>query len=176
MKSVSILLLATVLAAFAQTNAVSAKAGESTTNSVTTNQIAWAERTEQVRSACVQGRRAICGKVVRILPEGLLVESGYTALLKAPFTQSWVTSGGASVTRDAKSLELNEPGAACVGLVVLANFPKRPSVKLYDYVAIQAYPMGQQTYTSVPGVQKTVRKFSAGLDTAIKVNLEMSQK
>ena len=142
----------------------------------TNRSIASAERTDQVRNDCIKGRRVICGKVIKVLPEGLVVDSGYTALTKSPFNQSWVVDSGASVKRDSNAFEVNEPGAACVGIVFLTHFPKRPSVKLYDYVVIQGYPVGQHTYTSVPGVQKTVRKFSAGLDTAIKMNLAAEQK
>lgn len=134
------------------------------------------ERREEVRAACINGRRAICGRVLRVLPDGLVVDSGYTELLKFPFNQSWLTSGGASVTRDPKALELNEPGSACLGLVFLTDIPKRPTVKEYDYVAMQGYPVGQYLYTSVPGVTKSIRKFSAGLDTAIRLKLEAGEK
>jgi hypothetical protein len=134
------------------------------------------ERTAEVRNACIQGRRVICGRVLKVLPDGLVVESGYTALLKFPFSQSWLTSGGASVSRDPNTMELNEPGSPCIGLVFLVDIPKRPPVKQYDYVAIQGYPVGPYLYTSVPGVQKTIRKFSAGLDTAVRMNLEAGEK
>jgi len=135
-----------------------------------------AERSDQIRNACIKGRRVICGKVIKILHDGLVVDSGYTELTKSPFNKSWVVDSGASVSRDAKTLEVNEPGAACIGIVFLTDIPKRPAAKLYDYVVIQGYPVGSHTYTSVPGVQKTVRSFSAGLDTAIRMNLEAEQK
>jgi hypothetical protein len=135
-----------------------------------------AELTDQVRNACIKGRRVICGKVIKVFPDGLVVDSGYTALMKSPFNKSWVVDSGASVSRAPKTLEVNEPGAACIGIVFLTDIPKRPTAKLYDYVVIQGYPVGQHTYTSVPGVQKTVRGFSAGLDTAIRMNLEAEQK
>jgi len=32
--------------------------------------------------ACIEGRRRICGKVLQIVPEGLVVESGYVGLLR----------------------------------------------------------------------------------------------
>lgn len=134
------------------------------------------ERAEKIRTSCVNGRRVICGRVIKVLPEGLVVDSGYTSLLQSPYNQSWLVSGGALVTRDAKALELNEPGAACIGPVFLTDYPKRPPVKLYDYVVIQGYPVGKHTYTSVPGVPKTIRGFSAGLDTAIRLNLEAGEK
>jgi hypothetical protein len=133
-------------------------------------------RAADIRNACINGRRAVCGKVIKILPDGLVVDSGYTGLLEPPFNQSWVVTGGASLTRDSKAIELNKPASACIGLVFLTDIPKRPAVKPYDYVVIQAYPAGQYTYTPVADVRKTLRKFSAGLDTAIKLNLEAGEK
>src|ERR1039457_4773239 len=43
---------------------------------------------EQVRAACLQGRRSICGRILRVLPDGLIVESGYTNLLREPLSKS----------------------------------------------------------------------------------------
>ena len=76
------------------------------------------------------------------------------------------------MSRDPKALEVNKPASACIGLVFLTDIPKRPAVKLYDYVVIQTYPAGQYTYMPVSDVRKTIRQFSAGLDTAIKPNLD----
>jgi hypothetical protein len=63
-------------------------------------------------------------------------------------------------------------------LVFLTDIPKsrRLKPKIYDYVIIEAYPTGQYTYTSVGSVQRTVRKFSANLEAAVRVNLENSEK
>jgi hypothetical protein len=148
------------------------------TNSVTrTNQPpSLDQRAAEIRNACINGRRAVCGKVIKILPDGLVVDSGYTGLLEPPFNQSWVVTGGASLSRDPKAMEVNKPASACIGLVFLTDIPKRPAVKLYDYVVIQAYPAGEYTYMPVADVRKTIRKFSAGLDTAIKLNLETGEK
>jgi hypothetical protein len=155
----------------AQTERVVVEVHEQTNHTTTV-----AERRDQIRNACIKGRRVICGKVIKIFPDGLVVDSGYTALMNSPFNKSWVVDSGAAVSRDSKTLEVNEPGAACIGIVFLTDIPKRPTPKLYDYVVIQGYPVGQHTYTSVPGVQKTVRGFSAGLETAIRMNLEAEQK
>jgi hypothetical protein len=142
-----------------------------------TNQTpARAQRAAEIRTACINGRRCVCGKVIKIVPEGLIVDSGYTALMAPPFNQSWVISGGALVNRDTKVLERNEPAGPCIGTVLLTDIPKRPAVKLYDYVLLQAYPAGEYLYTPVPGVQKPVRKFAAGLDTAVKIKLETGEK
>ena len=99
---------------------------------------------EQVRTACVQGRRHICGRVLQITSDGLVVESGYSHLLDPPFNQSWLVRGDAALTSDPSLVEAKEPDAIVVGLVFLTNVPKRPEVKLYDYVGIRGYPSGEQ--------------------------------
>jgi hypothetical protein len=142
--------------------------------SQTANQTTVRERdlhAAEIRASCVDGRRCICGKVIKLVPEGLVVASGYTALMFPPFTGNWVIAGGASVKRDTGLLERNEPASPCIGTILLTDFPKRPAVKLYDYVLLQAYPAGQYLYTPVPGVEKLLRKFSGGLDTAVKLRL-----
>jgi len=150
--------------AFAQTNVPA-----STTNH--TAAPARDQRATDIRSACISGRRCICGKVIKIVPEGLVVESGYTALMHPPFTGSWVIPAGALVNRDSKLLERDEPASPCIGTILLTDFPKRPTVKLYDYVLLQAYPAGEYLYTPVAGVEKQIRKFAGGLDTAVKLKL-----
>jgi hypothetical protein len=164
-----LLFFSVVLPAAAQTNFTSS------TNQ--TNQMsARDQRAAEIRAACINGRRCVCGKVVKIVPEGLVVDSGYTALMDPPFTQSWVISGGALVNRDAKLLERSEPASPCIGTVLLTDYPRRPAVKLYDYVLLQAYPAGEYLYTPVPGIQKPIRKFAGGLDTAVKLKLETVEK
>ena len=70
---------------------------------------------EQVRTECIEGRRLICGKVLKISPDGLVVDSGYTDLVRPPLTQSWVIPGTVSASRNPAVLELKEPGAPCIG-------------------------------------------------------------
>jgi hypothetical protein len=127
---------------------------------------------EQVRTGCIEGRRLICGKVLKIFPDGLVVDSGYTDLVRPPLTQSWVMPGTVSASRDSAVLELKAPGAPCIGLCFLTDIPKRPKVKVYDYVVIMGYPAGSFRYAAVPNVERTIRKFSAGLDTAVKLTLQ----
>ena len=126
-------------------------------------------RAEQIRTACVQGRRLICGRVLKVLPDGLVVESGYTDLLRPPLTQSWVVPSTAVASRDSAAVELNEPGTPCIGLVFLTDLPKRGKVNNYDYVVIMGYPAGKYSYTPAPGVEKMIRKFAAGLETAVRL-------
>ena len=128
-------------------------------------------RSEKARTACIEGRRYIAGRVMEITPEGLVVDSGYSVLLNPPFNQSWVVPGNASVTRDANPIEERSPGAVCIGLVNLVNLPRRPAVKVYDYVVIQAYPAGQMEYKPVPHVEKMLRRYSASLENAVKLAL-----
>src|SRR6266852_619936 len=129
-------------------------------------------RAEQIRTDCVKGRRLICGRVLKVSADGLVVDSGYTDLLRPPLTQSWVVPGTATASRDPAVLELNEPGTPCIGPVFLTDIPKRPKVNNYDYVIIMGYPAGQYAYSPAPGVEKTIRKFSAGLDTAVRLRLQ----
>ena len=60
-------------------------AANAITTQVETNLLAARrERAEAMRTVCIQGRRSICGKILQVLPEGLVVESGYTNLLREP--------------------------------------------------------------------------------------------
>ncbi|HEV2692537.1 MAG TPA: hypothetical protein VG347_06535 [Verrucomicrobiae bacterium] len=107
---------------------------------------------------------------MKVLPDGLVVESGYTNLFREPLTRDWLAPGTVSATRATNLVEGNEPDSICVGLVFLTNLPKArgPKPKLYDYVLIEGYPSGQYAYVSVGNVHRTVRKFSASLEAAIK--------
>jgi len=129
-------------------------------------------RSEQMRMACIEGRRYVCGRVLDVLPDGLVVDSGYSKLLSPPFNQSWVVRGNATVERDAAQVEEKKPDAVCVGQVFLINTPKKPAVKPFDYVVIHGYPAGERNYSPVPGVQKTLRTFSASLERAVAINIE----
>lgn len=165
MKSFLLIFFLALLSALAQTN-IPAPAVQTPSSN---------HRAADIRTACINGRRCVCGKVIKIVPHGLIVESGYTELLKPPFNQSWVISGGAALNRDPTLLERSEPASPCIGTVFLTDIPKRPTVKLYDYILLQAYPAGDYIYIPVPGVQKTIRQFSAGLDTAVKIRLEAGE-
>ncbi len=163
-----LMMISAWLPAVAQTNV------STSTSANQTNQTVGRERDQRaadIRAACINGRRCVCGKVIKIVPEGLIVESGYTALMQPPFTGSWAIPSGALVNRDSKLIERDEPASPCIGTVLLNDFPKRPAVKLYDYVLLQAYPAGEYLYTPVPGVEKQIRKFAGGLDTAVKIKL-----
>jgi hypothetical protein len=153
-------------------------AGAQTNNAtvVSTNITANLARAEQVRAACVEGRRYICGRVVQVTPQGLVVDSGFTSLLKPPLHTSWVVPPNVSATRDPNAVEGHAPDAPCIGLVFVTDIPKKPAVSLNDYVVLHAYPAGQYVYTPVAPVQKTIRRFSAGLDTAVKLSPEAAQK
>jgi hypothetical protein len=134
------------------------------------------ERSEKVRAACIDGRRYVAGRVLQVTQEGLVIDSGYSKLLEAPFNKSWVVSGTAVIERDAHAVEENKPDAVCVGLVFLANTPKRQPVKPYDYVVIHAYPSGKYIYKPVPGVAKPIRYFSASLERAVQKQVAEGQK
>lgn len=141
---------------------------------------ATALRAEQIRAACLAGRRIICGKILKVLPGGLVVESGYTDLLRPALNTSWLVPGNVTATRPKNMIETVRPDSPCVGVVFLADIPKphgaagRP--KPYDYVVLLGYPAGQYTYTSVGDMQKTVRRFSANLLKAVSLNYESAEK
>jgi hypothetical protein len=175
------------LSATAQTNLVNAtnEAGISSPPAMhifesPTNQTqAITESIQQVRAVCIQNRRFICGKILKILPEGMVVDSGYTNLLRTPINRSWLVPGTATASRAPHLIENNEPGAVCVGLVFLTDYPKShrsPKPKLYDYVIIEGYPAGKYIYTSVGTIQRTVRRFSASISEAAKLNLQADKK
>jgi hypothetical protein len=139
-----------------------------------------AQRTEQIRAECLQGRRIVCGKILKVLPAGLVVESGYPDLLRPPLNKSWLVPGSVSVARAANLVEGREPESVCVGVVFLTDVPKSRGTaakpKPYDYVILLGYPAGEYTYDSVGTVKKTVRRFSANLLKAVNVNLETAEK
>jgi len=140
-----------------------------------TNQVpSIAGRIQQIRAACIQNRRYICGKILQVLPAGLVVDSGYTNLLRTPITRSWLVPGTVTASRASILVEGKEPGSICVGLVFLTDIPKsrRLKPKAYDYVILEGYPTGQYTYTSVGNVQRTVRKFTAVLEKAVDLKLQ----
>ncbi len=114
-------------------------------------------------------------EILRIFPDGILVESGYTNLVRGTLTKSWLVPGSVVASRAENLVESREPGALCVGTVFLNDLP-RGKPHQYDYVIIAGYPTGEFTYTSVGTIQKTVRRFSANLDKAVKMNMEAAEK
>jgi uncharacterized repeat protein (TIGR03806 family) len=133
-------------------------------------------RAEQIRNACIQGRRKICGRVLEVSKAGLVVDSGYPTLLQPPLNHSWLTRGSAAPVRPPNLVEAAMPDTIAVGLVFLTDLPKRPAVHQYDYVALNGYPAGQYEYVPMAGVHKTLRKFSGGLETAVRLNLQAERQ
>ncbi|HEY3861252.1 MAG TPA: hypothetical protein VGO59_05125 [Verrucomicrobiae bacterium] len=133
----------------------------------------FARHVETVRTNCIQGRRIICGKILKVLPEGLVVDSGYTNLMRHPLDASWLLPGTVAAERAPNLVEKNEPDCVCVGLVYLTDLPKKPKTKPkpFDYVVLEGYPAGRFTYTSVGTIQRTVRRFSASLNEAVRTAL-----
>ena len=165
---IGLLSFAGTFSAKAQTNAPQASPA------LSTNIPSMQERSEQMRATCIAGRRSICGKILRIFPNGILVESGYTNLVREPLTRSWLVPGTVSAARAEHLVESREPGALCVGIIFLSDLP-RVNPKQYDYVIICGYPTGEFSYTSVGTVHKTVRRFSANIDKAVQANLAATQ-
>jgi hypothetical protein len=134
------------------------------------SEVAQAQHVQEIREACIRNRRRICGKIVKVLPEGLVIDSGYTNLARAQINRSWLLPGVVSAERTTNVVEENQPGCFCFGLVFLTDLPEargaRP--KPYDYVNIEAFPEGRFTYTSVGDIHRTVRKFSPKLAAAVQ--------
>lgn len=136
-----------------------------------------AVREEQLRAQCLQGRRCVCGRVLKVFPNGVLVESGYPSLLRGSLHGAWHLPGTVVTSRPANLIETQEPDSICVGTVFLTDLPKlrggkSEHIKPYDYVVLHSYPAGQYTYRSVGNIEHTVRRFSGGLETAVKLILE----
>jgi hypothetical protein len=133
------------------------------------------QQIERIRAACLQGRRRICGRILRVLPDGLVVDSGYADLLRPPLEHAWLIPGSVSASRTANLIERQEPDSLCVGVVFLQDLPKAhgpaPKPRQYDYVILLGYPAGYHTYASVGGMKKTVRRFSGSLLKAVNLNL-----
>jgi hypothetical protein len=134
-----------------------------------------ADQIQRVRAACIQGRRSVCGKILQVLPEGLVIDSGYTNLLREPIDKSWLVRGTVSARRTPGLIESQDPGSVCVGLVFLTDVPKSRRLKprLYDYVIIEGYPAGHYTYTSVGDIHRIVRRFSSSLKAAVDYHLQI---
>ena len=146
-----------------------------------TNQLDYPRRiqaAETVRTNCIQNRRIICGRIVKVLPGGLVVDSGYTSLMRQPLDRSWLIPSTVEARREPDLMEKNEPDCVCVGLVYLTDAPKsrRTKPKVFDYVVLDAFPAGQFTYNSVGTIQRTVRHFSASLPLAVRLNLDAPRK
>ncbi len=175
----ALLFVLAVLSASAQTNSVAPTNNPAISSSPTTNSLTLAQRYEKARMDCIEARRIICGKIVKILPDGLVVESGYTDLMRSPINQSWLIPGTVTTTRPANLVEANQPDAVCVGLVFLTDLPKgrgaQPKPKLYDYVNIEGFPVGQYTYDSIGGIRRTVREFTTKLQNAAQWRLDQDE-
>jgi hypothetical protein len=170
-----------ILTAWGQTNATLSNPRVEDSNQpgtnlqIETNQnLSATQLAEKVRMTCINGLRQICGKILEILPEGMVVESGYTDLLRPPLDKAWLVSGSVTASRTANLVESNEPGSVCLGTIFLTDYPKSKKFKpkQYDYVIIEGYPAGQFTYTSLEPIHKTVRRFSAQLSKAVESHFQ----
>lgn len=85
--------------------------------SSTNENLAVLQHVEILRARCINNRRIICGKILKILPEGIVVDSGYTNLMRAPLNQSWLIPGTASAERATNLVEMAAPDSVCVGQV-----------------------------------------------------------
>jgi hypothetical protein len=175
--SLAVLAFCWIYSASAQTNSPTTrnKDTRSSSNSQSAsnqNPIALSER---LRAECISGRRTICGRIIRLVPDGIIVECGYTNLVREPLSKSWLISSTVKTELASNLVESKEPGAICVGIIFLTDLP-RGKPHQYDYVVLAGYPEGQYTYASVRNIHKTVRRFSASLEKAVRFNFEAAVK
>lgn len=129
------------------------------------------QHVEQLRANCINNRRIICGKVLKILPEGIIVDSGYTNLMRAPLNRSWIIPGTVEANRATNFVEGSNPDSICLGQVFLTDLPKAPPntrLKVFDFVVLEGFPMGEYTYVSAANVPHTVRRFSTKVANAVR--------
>jgi hypothetical protein len=173
---IALLLMVVGWAALAQTNSP----GPEAVLSQNGPELSPAGRYENTRLSCIQFRRIICGRIMKVLPDGWVVESGYTNLMRSPLNKSWLIPGTVAATLPANLVEEKEPDAICVGLVFLADLPKghgKPKKpKLYDYVNVEGFPIGLYTYTSVGSVHRTVRRFTTKLAVATQWHFDLKNE
>jgi hypothetical protein len=176
--SLRFIFLLLALPAWAQTNngVIVTNSAAATSQSQTKKILSRGQQIDAFRADCIQHRRTICGKILKVLPDGLVVESGYTNLMRAPLNHSWLAPGSVQALPAANLVEGQQPDCVCVGLVFLTNLPKKPVPKVFDYVDLTGYPAGSYTYTSVGDLRRTVRKFSAKLSKAVQWNLDEREK
>jgi hypothetical protein len=143
-----------------------------------TNQNLSDAQLEKLRADCIESRRVICGKILKVLPDGLVIDSGYADLARDPLNRSWLAPGTVTVTRATNIVEGNQAESMCIGFVFLTDIPKKRGMnpKLYDYVNLEGFPTGQYTYTSVGNVQRIVRKFSTKLAKSIEWKMNEAEK
>src|SRR5450432_3151515 len=104
---IALLLVFAVWPALAQTNPVAPASGTETFQTPTNHAsspalsptLSVSQRYEKVRLDCIQSRRIICGKIVKVLPDGLVVESGYLDLMRSPLGESWLIPGTVTSVR-----------------------------------------------------------------------------
>lgn len=152
------------LCVFAQDNLVQIS------NKLNDENIAVMNHVEELRAIAIQNRRIICGRILKVLPDGIVVDSGYTNLMRAPVNQSWLIPGTVVAERAANVVEEHKPDSVCFGQVFLTDLPKAPGrrPKAFDFVILEGFPMGQYTYNSVGGLNRTVRKFSTKVANAVR--------
>jgi len=134
-----------------------------------------AVRAEQLRTLCIQERRCICGRVLAVETNGLVIDSGYDSLLRLGKKGTWHFPSTVVASRDPHLVEDQNPCSICVGQVFLTDLPRKRRAKIkvneYDYVLIDAYPAGEYSYTPPGGFSHTVRRFACGVETAVNLRL-----
>jgi hypothetical protein len=141
--------------------------------SVSTNQTFTYAEVQAARAQCIESRRIICGRILKVLPGGLVVDSGYTSLMRPELEKSWLIPSTVVTSKEPNLVEKDVPDSPCAGMVYLTDLPKsrRVTPKPYDYVVLEGFTDGEYTYTSVGTIQHTVRQFTCSLPTSVRYRL-----
>jgi len=140
-------------------------------NDITNENMAVMQHVEELRAICIKNRRIICGKIIKVLPDGIVVDSGYTNLMRPPLNRSWLIPATVDVQRTNNFIEGSEPDSVCFGQVFLTDLPKVPphtELNVFDFVVLEGFPTGEYTYVSAANVQHTVRRFSTKVANAVR--------
>src|ERR1700721_2077475 len=111
MNAMRIIILCACLVALhaqAQTNGPVHQGEPSTASFSPTNQLDYLnhlQTVEAVRADCIQSRRIVCGRILKVLPGGLLLDSGYTSLMRHPLDHSWLIPGTIQAEREPNLVE-----------------------------------------------------------------------
>ena len=114
--------------------------------------------------------RLFKGTVLQKLPEGLLVSSGEDNLAKVGVMEYWpaipipnAVGIGERSRYNPYVAEGDAPGATCLGLIFLVDFPDYSKVVDGDKIEVMGHRVGTHSYTTAQGSMKTVRRFTASI-------------
>ncbi len=122
-----------------------------------------------VRFRIAQGSRLISGKVSQNVRSGLLIVSGDDEWKK--FVDIEIAAGRTPKLENYPN-DKQPAGSVFVGRCLLEGHPQKESIADGDVITVMGYPAGTHSYTSVEQAARTVKKFSASLETVVDRELK----